>query len=65
MTARDDAYERWCEFTDEAELAPDTRMSAEDLAKRYNRRAELGGAMTAERVRELMPEASDQRKGKL
>lgn len=47
-------WEHWCEFTDAAEVPPDTVRDADELADRYFRKT--GRLTTAEAVEALMPE---------
>lgn len=52
--AREEPWGRWATFCDAAMVAPDTLLSPEELAARYE--TETGRAMDPEQVRQMMPE---------
>lgn len=46
------AWRAWTDFTDAAQVAPDTLRSPSELAERFNR--ETGGKITVDTVQSLM-----------
>lgn len=49
-----EAWERWAAFCDAAMVAPDTRLTPDELAMRYTR--ETGRMIDATAVAKMMPE---------